>query len=131
MPTVKDKITGNIISRQPYNDKGARNAATIADANPSWEVTHEDIPSSDARQRSSYQSGGEVKNYWSPKAIQARVNAFQRTTQESLSKYKKETSKPKRDEKGRTPFQAAFRKARSEGKKEFTFKDKRYNTKLK
>ena len=60
MPTVKDKITGAVISRQPYNDKGARNAATIADANPNWEVTHEDIPSSDARQRSSYQSGGEV-----------------------------------------------------------------------
>ena len=87
-------------------------------------------PKSDARGRSRYQMGGEVQNYWSPEAIQARVNAFQRVTQESLSKYKKETSSPKRDAKGRTPFQAAFRKARSEGKKEFTFKGKRYNTKL-
>ena len=58
MPVVKDKITGAVISKQPYNDKGARNASTIAEANPSWEVTHENIPSSDARERSSYQYGG-------------------------------------------------------------------------
>ncbi len=60
MPTVKDKITGAVISRQPYNDKGARNASTIAESNPSWEVTHEDIPSSDARERSKYQYGGNI-----------------------------------------------------------------------
>ena len=32
--------------------------------------------------------------------------------------------------KKRTEFQSAFRKARSEGKKNFTFKGKKYNTKL-
>ena len=94
-------------------------------------MAKDNYPKADARNRSKYQMGGEVKNYWSPEAIQARVNAFQRVTQESLSSYKKETSKPKRDAKGRTPFQAAFRKARSEDKKEFTFNNKRYNTKLK
>ena len=94
-------------------------------------MAKDSYPKKDARKRSKYQSGGEVQNYWSPEAIQARVNAFQRVTQESLSKYKKETSSPKRDAKGRTPFRAAFRKARSEDKKEFTFNNKRYNTKLK
>ena len=59
MPTVKDKITGAVISKQPYNDKGARNASTIAESNPSWEVTHE-VPSSDARERSKYYYGGPV-----------------------------------------------------------------------
>tara|TARA_R100001530_G_C4203091_1_gene125326 strand:+ start:209 stop:505 length:297 start_codon:yes stop_codon:yes gene_type:complete len=80
-----------------------------------------------------FKEGGEVKDYWSPEATQARVEAYKKSvqsgvknfkdiTKKSLSKYKKETS--------RTPFQTAFRKARSEGKKEFSFNGKRYNTKL-
>ena len=92
-------------------------------------MAKDDYPTSDARERS-YKEGGSVKNYWSPEAIQARVKAYQDVTKKSLSKYKKETSKSKKYSKGRTPFQASFRKARSEGKKEFTFKGKRYNTKL-
>ena len=83
-------------------------------------MAKDDYPTSDARERS-YKEGGSVKNYWSPEAIQARVKAYQDVTKKSLSKYKKETSKPKKDSKGRTPFLASFRKARSEGKKEFTF----------
>tara|TARA_R100000501_G_C2584647_1_gene86701 strand:- start:130 stop:459 length:330 start_codon:yes stop_codon:yes gene_type:complete len=91
-----------------------------------------------------FKEGGKVKDYWSPEATQARVEAYKKSvqsrvkaykksvqsgvkdfkdiTKKSLSKYKKETS--------RTPFQTAFRKARSEGKKEFSFNGKRYNTKL-
>ena len=40
MPTVKDKITGKVISRQPYNQEGIQNAATIAESNPKWEVSN-------------------------------------------------------------------------------------------
>ena len=40
MPTVKDKITGKVISRQPYNQEGINNASTIAESNPSWEVSN-------------------------------------------------------------------------------------------
>tara|TARA_Y100000310_G_C20011145_1_gene502997 strand:- start:174 stop:482 length:309 start_codon:yes stop_codon:yes gene_type:complete len=54
MPTVKDKITNKVISRQPYNQEGIQNAATIAESNPSWEV-------SNAMERTeSYQLGGKV-----------------------------------------------------------------------
>ena len=92
----------------------------------------------------SFKKGGEVKDYWSPEATQARINDYKKSvqsgikdykesvqsgvknckdiTKKALSKYKNETS--------RTPFQTAFRKARSEGKKEFSFNGKRYNTKL-
>ena len=63
MPTVKDKITGEVISRQPYDEEGAQNASTIAQGNPSWEVTY-DYPASDASARSqntdidTYMGGG-------------------------------------------------------------------------
>ena len=40
MPTIKDKITGKVISRQPYNQEGIQNAATIAESNPKWEVSN-------------------------------------------------------------------------------------------
>ena len=38
MPTVKNKITGKVISRQPYNQEGINNASTIAESKPEWEV---------------------------------------------------------------------------------------------
>ena len=70
MPIVKDKITGKVISRQPYNQKGIDNAAVIADSKPEWEIVNEGqdtyasggkIPESNAIERSDiYQLGGIV-----------------------------------------------------------------------
>ena len=40
MPTIKDKITGKVIARPPYNQEGIQNAATIAESNPKWEVSN-------------------------------------------------------------------------------------------
>jgi hypothetical protein len=40
MPTVKDTITGKVISRQPYNEEGITIASRIAESNPSWEVSN-------------------------------------------------------------------------------------------
>ena len=54
MPTVKDKLTGKIISEQPYTPEGKILAEEISEKEPSWEI-------SDAMQRSeSYQLGGIV-----------------------------------------------------------------------
>ena len=40
MPTVKDKITGEVISEQKYNKEGIQNAETIANSNPQWNVVN-------------------------------------------------------------------------------------------
>ena len=65
MPTVKDKFTGDVVSRQPYNNKGVERAAQIADTNPNWEIdASEDYApggSSNAMERvESYHLGGQV-----------------------------------------------------------------------
>tara|TARA_R110002020_G_scaffold82528_1_gene204598 strand:+ start:22 stop:234 length:213 start_codon:yes stop_codon:yes gene_type:complete len=62
MPTVKEKNTGKVISRQLYNKEGANTAAQIADSNPNWEVTYD---TTDARSRSemTYMGGGKVHEY--------------------------------------------------------------------
>ena len=36
MPTVKDKTTGDVVSRQPYTAEGTQRAKTIVEANPDW-----------------------------------------------------------------------------------------------
>ena len=69
MPTVKDKFTGDVVSRQPYNNKGVERAAQIADTNPNWEIdASEDYApggSSNAMERSQtmYMGGGKVHKY--------------------------------------------------------------------
>ena len=54
MPTVKDKTTGEIISEQPYDDKGIENASAMADSNPNWEVSN----APDMREK--YHMGGKI-----------------------------------------------------------------------
>jgi hypothetical protein len=55
MPQVKDKITGKVISRQPYNKEGADTAASIAKSNPNWDVSY---ATNDARSRSQVNQAG-------------------------------------------------------------------------
>ena len=59
MPVVKEKNTGKVVSRQPYNEKGIDNASTIAQSNPNWEVEY---ASSDAIDRNvtTYPGGGKT-----------------------------------------------------------------------
>tara|TARA_R110002020_G_scaffold86872_1_gene214444 strand:- start:171 stop:809 length:639 start_codon:yes stop_codon:yes gene_type:complete len=59
MPVVKEKSTGKVVSRQPYNQKGINNASTIAQSNPNWEVEHD---ASNAMDRSTtmYPGGGKT-----------------------------------------------------------------------
>ena len=55
MPTVKDKLTGKIISEQPYTQEGKALAEQIAEKEFNWEVV-------DAGERTaSYALGGKVK----------------------------------------------------------------------
>ena len=62
MPTVKDKITGKVISRQPYNQKGIDNAAVIADSKPEWEVTNVQDRTDDSwdAYEDVYKTGGKI-----------------------------------------------------------------------
>ena len=65
MPEVKDMITGEVISKQPYTEEGAKDSVAIADSNPSWEVDY-NYPSSDASERNvntdfdTYMGGGQI-----------------------------------------------------------------------
>ena len=61
MPTVKDKITGKVISEQRYNQEGIQNAATIAESNPNWEIDYAPGGEYNAPDiRENYQLGGLV-----------------------------------------------------------------------
>ena len=59
MPTVKDKITGKVISRQRYNAEGIQNASVIAESNPSWEVEYDTKNGLD-RTETMYAGGGKT-----------------------------------------------------------------------
>jgi hypothetical protein len=61
MPVIKDKITGKVVSRQPYNAGGMQNASTIAESNPNWEMT-DDYPQSNAPDRMENISGYGISN---------------------------------------------------------------------
>ena len=65
MPVVKDKVTGEVISRQRYNNKGIQNAATIAESNPTWEVEY-DISNAIDRTKKTYTGNGKT-GYNTPK----------------------------------------------------------------
>ena len=54
MPTVKDKQTGDVVSRQPYTSEGTQRAEQIAESDPNWEITN--APDT----RENYQLGGQV-----------------------------------------------------------------------
>ena len=56
MPTVKDKNTGKVISRQPYNNQGTKTASSIANSNPNWEASYD---TNDARSRSQVNHAGD------------------------------------------------------------------------
>lgn len=52
MPTVKDEITGDVVSRQPYTSEGAERAETIAESNPNWTIDYAPGGETDAMFRS-------------------------------------------------------------------------------
>jgi hypothetical protein len=62
MPTVKDKLTGDVVSRQPYTNEGTIRAQEIAGANPNWEIDYApggEINAPDMREQM-YAGGGKV-----------------------------------------------------------------------
>ena len=59
MPIVEDKITGEVISRQRYNDKGIQNASIIAKSNPNWEVKYDSANAMD-RKKITYPGNGKT-----------------------------------------------------------------------
>ena len=67
MPTVKDKNTGKVISRQPYNNQGTQTAASIANSNPNWEASYD---TNDARSRSQVNQAGSGKTGYSNIGVQ-------------------------------------------------------------
>ena len=68
MPTVKDKNTGKVISRQPYNNQGTQTAASIANSNPNWEASYD---TNDARSRSEVNQAGSGKTGYSNIGVQS------------------------------------------------------------
>ena len=61
MPTVKDKATGDVVSRQPYTAEGTQRAKIIVEANPDWEIDYAPGGTRNAPDmRESYQFGGQV-----------------------------------------------------------------------
>ena len=61
MPTVKDKATGDVVSRQPYTAEGTQRAKTIVEANPDWEIDYAPGGTQNAPDvRESYQLGGQI-----------------------------------------------------------------------
>ena len=58
MPTVKDKVTGDVVSRQPYTAEGTQRAEQIAESDQNWEIDH--VPTQDgaARNVTEYAGGG-------------------------------------------------------------------------
>ena len=108
MPTVKDKTTGKVISRQLYNEEGAQTAASIAKSNPNWEVSYD---TNDARSRSQvnqagsgttgfsdiggmkeYSKGGRVDEYKKGGKTERKVVLWgekERSMQRAKNKYKK------------------------------------------
>ena len=61
MPTIKDKKTGDVVSRQPYTAEGTQRAETIVQANPDWEIDYAPGGTENAPdKRESYQLGGQV-----------------------------------------------------------------------
>jgi hypothetical protein len=83
MPTVKDKTTGDVVSRQPYTAEGTQRAEQIAESDPTWEIDYapggtQDAPSMREQMYAGggktgynkigmYKKGGEVKKV--PKKI--------------------------------------------------------------
>ena len=85
MPTVKDKITGDVVSQQPYTSEGTQRAKQIADTDPNWELSYAPSGKQDARAMKEqmyagggktgynqicaqpmYKEGGEVKRKYGP-----------------------------------------------------------------
>ena len=66
MPTVKNKITGEVVSKQDYDAEGMQIANEMVENNPSLEVSYE-APTNDAMYRNAnmgideYLGGGKVK----------------------------------------------------------------------
>ena len=59
MPTVKDKTSGDVVSRQPYTAEGTQRAEQIAESDPTWEIDYAPGGQQDASARNeSYQLGG-------------------------------------------------------------------------
>ena len=58
MPTIKDKVTGDVVSRQPYTAEGTQRAEQIAESDQNWEIDH--VPTQDgaARNVTEYAGGG-------------------------------------------------------------------------
>ena len=40
MPTIKDKLTGDVVSRQPYTAEGTQRAEQIVKTDPNWELDY-------------------------------------------------------------------------------------------
>ena len=62
MPTVKDKVTGEVVSQQPYTPQGTQRAKQIAESDLNWELDYAPNGKTDGAQRSErmYAGGGKT-----------------------------------------------------------------------
>ena len=62
MPVIKDKITGDVVSRQPYTAEGTQRAEQIVKTDPNWEIDYAPGGTQDAsaRNTTTYSGSGET-----------------------------------------------------------------------
>ena len=62
MPVIKDKITGDVVSRQPYTAEGPQRAEQIVKTDPNWEIDYAPGGTQDAsaRNTTTYSGSGET-----------------------------------------------------------------------
>ena len=62
MPTVKDKLTGDVVSNQPYTAEGTQRAEQIAESDPIWEMDYAPGGKQSAAERkvTTYAGGGKT-----------------------------------------------------------------------
>ena len=62
MPKVVDKLTGDVVSRQPYTAEGTQRAKQIAESDENWELDYAPGGTKDASgiREQMYAGGGKV-----------------------------------------------------------------------
>ena len=110
MPTVKDKLTGDVVSNQPYTAEGTQRAEQIAASDPNWEIDYAPGGKQSAMDRSTttYAGGGK--------------------TGYNVPQYKKggKTEKPKWWGKAGKDVKDAYLKDKKRGKENLKSKDEKY-----
>ena len=122
MPTVKDKVTGDVVSRQPYTAEGTQRAEQIAESDQNWEIDH--VPTQDGAARNVTEYAGGGNTGYAQIGQEYKEGGFTAKKKGFLSSEKRKERKLKR-EKGEGTFQLKkLKKPKKRTKGGFTAKKK-------